>query len=140
MPDALIVDAVRTPVGRYGGVLRDVRPDDLAAHVVRELIRRTHIDPNLIEDVIFGAGNQAGEDNRNVARMVVLLAGLPVAVAGQTGTAEAPPSDDHSWYVSWAPFGHPKVVVVVMIEHGGFGAEAAAPAAREIYKAFFHLK
>ncbi len=84
MPDALIVDAVRTPVGRYGGVLRDVRPDDLAAHVVRELIRRTHIDPNLIEDVIFGAGNQAGEDNRNVARMVVLLAGLPGAVAGQT--------------------------------------------------------
>jgi 3-oxoadipyl-CoA thiolase len=84
MPDALIIDAVRTPVGRYGGVLREVRPDDLAAHVVRELVRRTRIDPNLIEDVIFGAANQAGEDNRNVARMAVLLAGLPVAVAGQT--------------------------------------------------------
>src|SRR5712692_5372697 len=82
--DALIIDAVRTPVGRYGGVLREVRPDDLAAHVIRELIRRTRIDPNLIEDVIFGAANQAGEDNRNVARMAVLLAGLPVAVAGQT--------------------------------------------------------
>jgi 3-oxoadipyl-CoA thiolase len=84
MPDAVIVDAVRTPVGRYSGVLRDVRPDDLAAHVIRELIRRTRIDPNLIEDVIFGAGNQAGEDNRNVGRMALLLAGLPVAVAGQT--------------------------------------------------------
>jgi len=82
--DALIIDAVRTPVGRYGGALREVRPDDLAAHVIRELIRRTRIDPNLIEDVIFGAGNQSGEDNRNVARMALLLAGLPVAVAGQT--------------------------------------------------------
>jgi len=82
--DALIIDAVRTPVGRYGGVLREVRPDDLAAHVIRELIRRTRIDPNLIEDVIFGAANQSGEDNRNVARMALLLAGLPVAVAGQT--------------------------------------------------------
>lgn len=82
--DAVIVDAVRTPVGRYNGVLRDVRPDDLAARVIRELIRRTGIDPNQIEDVIFGASNQAGEDNRNVARMALLLAGLPVAVAGQT--------------------------------------------------------
>jgi len=82
--DAVIVDAVRTPVGRYGGVLRDVRPDDLAAHVIKELIRRTGLDPNEIEDVIFGASNQAGEDNRNVARMALLLAGLPVAVAGQT--------------------------------------------------------
>lgn len=82
--DALIIDAVRTPVGRYGGALREVRSDDLAAHVIRELIRRTRIDPNLIEDVIFGAGNQSGEDNRNVARMALLLAGLPVAVAGQT--------------------------------------------------------
>jgi len=80
----VIVDAVRTPVGRYGGILRDVRPDDLAAHVIRHLISRTGIDPNLVEDVIFGAGNQAGEDNRNVARMALLLAGLPVSVAGQT--------------------------------------------------------
>src|SRR5256886_15060336 len=82
--DVVIVDAVRTPVGRYNGVLRDVRPDDLAAHVIKELIRRTGIDPNQIEDVIFGASNQAGEDNRNVARMALLLAGLPVALAGQT--------------------------------------------------------
>jgi 3-oxoadipyl-CoA thiolase len=81
---ALIVDAVRTPVGRYGGILRDVRPDDLAAHVIRHLISRTGIDPNAVEDVIVGAGNQAGEDNRNVARMALLLAGLPVSVAGQT--------------------------------------------------------
>src|SRR5207247_11321143 len=81
--DAVIVDAVRTPVGRYNGVLRDVRPDDLAAHVIKELIRRTGLDPNQIEDVIFGASNQAGEDNRNVARMALLLAGLRVAVAGQ---------------------------------------------------------
>jgi 3-oxoadipyl-CoA thiolase len=83
-PTPVIVDAVRTPVGRYNGVLREVRPDDLAAHVIRELIRRTGVDPNLIEDVIFGAANQAGEDNRNVARMALLLAGLPVTVAGQT--------------------------------------------------------
>jgi penicillin-binding protein 2 len=69
-----------------------------------------------------------------------LFANFPVAVAGKTGTAEAPPFDDHSWYASWAPFGHPKVVVVVMIEHGGFGAEAAAPAAKEIYQAFFNVK
>src|SRR3989454_7017089 len=82
--DAVIVDAVRTPVGRYGGVLRDVRPDDLAAHVIKELVRRTGLDPNQIEDVIFGASNQAGEDNRNVARMALLLAGLRAAAAGRT--------------------------------------------------------
>ncbi|MDQ7843068.1 MAG: thiolase family protein [Armatimonadota bacterium] len=84
MRTAVIIDAVRTPVGRYNGILRDVRPDDLAAHVIRELVRRTGIDPRRIEDVIFGAANQAGEDNRNVARMALLLAGLPVEVAGQT--------------------------------------------------------
>lgn len=69
-----------------------------------------------------------------------VFASFPVPVAGKTGTAEAPPGDDHSWYASWAPAGHPKVVVVTMIEHGGFGAEAAAPAARDIYAAFFHVK
>ncbi len=82
--NAVIIDAVRTPVGRYDGVLRDVRPDDLGAHVIRELVRRTTLDPNRVEDVIFGAANQAGEDNRNVARMALLLAGLPPNVAGQT--------------------------------------------------------
>jgi penicillin-binding protein 2 len=66
-------------------------------------------------------------------------AGFPIKVVGKTGTAQAPPGDDHSWYASWAPAGNPRLVVVVLIEHGGFGAQAAAPAAREIYSAFFHL-
>lgn len=82
--DVVIVDAVRTPIGRYGGALRFVRPDDLAAHVIRALIDRTGIDPHEIEDVVFGCTNQGGEDNRNVARMALLLAGLPVEVAGVT--------------------------------------------------------
>ena len=82
--DAWIVDAVRTPVGRYGGALASVRPDDLAAHVVRCVVDRSGIDPALVEDVILGCANQAGEDNRNVARMAALLAGLPIEVAGQT--------------------------------------------------------
>ncbi|MCH7885466.1 MAG: 3-oxoadipyl-CoA thiolase, partial [Planctomycetes bacterium] len=69
MRRAVIIDAVRTPVGRYGGALSRVRPDDLAAAVIAKLVERTGIDPNLIEDVYFGAANQAGEDNRNVARM-----------------------------------------------------------------------
>jgi 3-oxoadipyl-CoA thiolase len=84
MTEAFILDAVRTPVGRYGGSLASVRPDDLAAHVIRALVRRTGIDPARVDDVIFGCANQAGEDNRNVARMAGLLAGLPVTVAGQT--------------------------------------------------------
>jgi 3-oxoadipyl-CoA thiolase len=82
--EAWIVDAVRTPVGRYGGALAGVRPDDLAALVIRAVIDRTKIDPAIVEDVILGCANQAGEDNRNVARMSALLAGLPVEVAGQT--------------------------------------------------------
>jgi 3-oxoadipyl-CoA thiolase len=79
-----IVDAVRTPIGRYGGALSAVRPDDLAATVIRAIVDRTGIDPLEIEDVVLGCANQAGEDNRNVARMAALLAGLPVQVAGQT--------------------------------------------------------
>src|SRR5829696_5183320 len=82
--EAWIVGAVRTPIGRYGGALASVRPDDLAAVVLRAIVDRTGIDPALIEDVILGCANQAGEDNRNVARMAALLAGLPVEVAGQT--------------------------------------------------------
>jgi 3-oxoadipyl-CoA thiolase len=82
--EAWIVDAVRTPVGRYGGALATVRPDDLAALVIRALVDRTGIEPALVEDVILGCANQAGEDNRNVARMALLLAGFPVEVAGQT--------------------------------------------------------
>ncbi|HUI70472.1 MAG TPA: acetyl-CoA C-acyltransferase [Spirochaetia bacterium] len=84
MKEAVIVSAVRTPFGRYGGALKSVRPDDLAAIVIREAVRRAAVDPNAIEDVILGCANQSGEDNRNVARMSALLAGLPVEVAGQT--------------------------------------------------------
>ncbi|HZT08265.1 MAG TPA: thiolase family protein [Chloroflexota bacterium] len=84
MADAVIVGAVRTPVGRYGGALKDVRPDDLAAHVIRALVDRTGIDPESIDDVILGCTNQAGEDNRNVARMALLIAGLPETIPGQT--------------------------------------------------------
>ncbi len=84
MEDAVILSAVRTPIGRYGGSLKDVRPDDLAALVITETVRRADIDPGMVEDVILGCANQAGEDNRNVARMALLLAGLPVHVAGQT--------------------------------------------------------
>lgn len=81
---AVIVSAVRTPIGRYGGAISAVRPDDLAALVIREAVQRSGIDPAAIEDVYFGAANQAGEDNRNVARMAALLAGLPESVAGCT--------------------------------------------------------
>jgi 3-oxoadipyl-CoA thiolase len=84
MEDAVILSAVRTPIGRYAGILKDVRPDDLAALVITEAVRRANIDVASIEDVILGCANQAGEDNRNVARMALLLAGLPVEVAGQT--------------------------------------------------------
>ncbi|MER8085104.1 thiolase family protein [Streptomyces sp. NPDC087532] len=83
--DVYIVDAVRTPVGKYGGALSGVRPDDLAAGVLRSLLSRTpDLDPARIDDVIFGNANGAGEENRNVARMAVLLAGLPVTVPGST--------------------------------------------------------
>ncbi len=82
--DAVILSAIRTPIGRYAGSLKDVRPDDLAALVIAEAVRLAHIDPDSIEDVILGCANQAGEDNRNVARMALLLAGLPLHVAGQT--------------------------------------------------------
>jgi 3-oxoadipyl-CoA thiolase len=80
----VIVDGLRTPFGRYGGALAGVRPDDLAAHVIRALVASTGVDPALIDDVLLGAANQAGEDNRNVGRMAALLAGLPVGVPGQT--------------------------------------------------------
>ena len=82
--DVFVVDAVRTPIGRHGGALAEVRPDDLAALVIRELVRRTGVDPAAVDDVLLGCANQAGEDNRNVARMSALLAGLPVSVPGGT--------------------------------------------------------
>src|SRR4051794_6408956 len=82
--EAVIVDAVRTPIGRYGGVLSTVRPDDLAARVVEAVVERNGLPRDAIDDVVLGCANQAGEDNRNVARMAVLLAGLPVEIPGVT--------------------------------------------------------
>jgi 3-oxoadipyl-CoA thiolase len=82
--DAFIIDAVRTPIGKYGGTLADVRPDDLAAHAISAAVERNGIEPGEVEDVILGCSNQAGEDNRNVARMASLIAGLPVEVPGVT--------------------------------------------------------
>src|SRR5262245_60082709 len=83
MKTVFVIDVVRTAIGKYGGSLSSIRPDDLLAHVIKSLLERNPaIDVNAIEDVIAGAANQAGEDNRNVARMAALLAGLPVTVAG----------------------------------------------------------
>jgi 3-oxoadipyl-CoA thiolase len=84
VPEAVIVDALRTPMGGYRGTLSGVRPDDLAAHVVRAVVERNELDPERIDDVYMGAANQSGEDNRDVARMAALLAGLPVEIPGVT--------------------------------------------------------
>ncbi|MBN1536341.1 MAG: acetyl-CoA C-acyltransferase [Anaerolineales bacterium] len=84
MPEALIIDAIRTPIGALGGALAAVRPDDLAAHILIAILERTGIDPALVEEVYMGCANQAGEDNRNIARMAGLLAGLPVEVPAVT--------------------------------------------------------
>src|SRR5579859_3598106 len=80
----VIVDALRTPIGRFRGALKDVRADDLAAHVIARLVERQKVPADEIDDVIFGCANQAGEDNRNVARMGLLLAGLPQSISGAT--------------------------------------------------------
>ena len=84
--EVVVVDALRTPIGRWGGALATVRADDLAAFTIRELVARTKVDPERIDDVFWGASNQAGEDNRHVARMAALLAGLPITVPGTTVT------------------------------------------------------
>ncbi len=84
MTEAVIVNAVRTPIGAHGGALKDVRPDDMAAIVIKEVLERAQVDPALVEEVYFGCANQAGEDNRNVARMAALLADLPTSVAAVT--------------------------------------------------------
>jgi 3-oxoadipyl-CoA thiolase len=84
MPEVYIIDAVRTPIGVLGGALSAVRPDDLAAHVLQALVERTRIDPGMVEEVYLGCANQAGEDNRNIARMAALLAGFPVEVPAVT--------------------------------------------------------
>ena len=84
MKTPVIIDAVRTPIGALGGILSSVRPDDMAAHVIKAILERNQIDPTLIEEVFLGCANQAGEDNRNVARMAALLSGLPLEVGGVT--------------------------------------------------------
>jgi 3-oxoadipyl-CoA thiolase len=84
MPEAVIVDALRTPIGNLGGALAAIRPDDLAALVIKAIVERNDLDPTLVEEVYFGCANQAGEDNRNVARMAALLAGMPVSVSAVT--------------------------------------------------------
>ena len=84
MPDVVIIEGVRSPIGRFGGGLSKVRPDDLLAEVYKALVIRTGIDPALIDEVYAGCGNQAGEDNRDVARMASLLAGFPKEVPGVT--------------------------------------------------------
>src|ERR687888_656762 len=84
MSRAVVISAVRTPIGRYGGALAHVRPDDLAARAIEAAVERAGVEPTAIDDVYFGCANQAGEDNRNVARMAVLLAGLPDSVPGGT--------------------------------------------------------
>src|SRR2546425_7647333 len=84
MEEAVILSAVRTPIGRYAGSLKDVRPDDLARLAIAEAVRRANIDADSIEDVILGCANQAGEDSRNLGCMAFLLAGLPIEVAEQT--------------------------------------------------------
>ena len=81
---AVVVDALRTPIGKYGGILKSIRPDDLGAMVMKSLLSRSKIDPASIDDVYFGCSNQAGEDNRNVARMATLLAGIPYTVPAAT--------------------------------------------------------
>ena len=86
--EVVIIDGVRTPIGRYGGALASIRPDDLLAHTLVGLIKRTGVDPSLLDDVYAGCGNQAGEDNRDVARMAVLLAGFPVEVPGCHGQSQ----------------------------------------------------
>jgi acetyl-CoA acetyltransferase len=84
MSEAYVIDAVRTPIGRYGGALANARPDDLAAQVIQAAVGRNGLPVEMIDDVYMGCTNQAGEDNRNVARMALLLAGLPVEVPGVT--------------------------------------------------------
>ena len=84
MTQPVIIDAIRTPIGALGGALASIRPDDLAAHVLKAILLRNQLDPSLVEEVYLGCANQAGEDNRNVARMALLLAGFPVEVAGVT--------------------------------------------------------
>ena len=99
-------------------------------------VRKLKLSPSTwaIKQGLFEAANNPSGTSGSV------FGGFKPTVAGKTGTAQAPPRDDHSWYASWAPYDHPQLVVVVMIEHGGFGADAAAPAAKQIYEAYFRSK
>ena len=114
----------------------------VAAGIVRgHTEKRLRFEPQRkLKLVDVDAIRQGLYEAAHVGTSAAVFANYPVPVAGKTGTAEAPPGDDHSWYASWAPAGHPEVVVVCMVEHGGFGAEAAAPCARDVYNAFFHIK
>jgi penicillin-binding protein 2 len=106
-------------------------------HVLRfKPVRKLKLSPYTwaIRQGLYEAANNSGGTSASV------FSGFLPTVAGKTGTAEAPPLRVHSWYASWAPYDHPKLVVVAMIEHGGFGAQAAAPTAKRIYQAYFHPK
>jgi penicillin-binding protein 2 len=118
-----------------------VTPHVAAGVLHGSVLKRFHVKPQRklkLTDV--DAIRQGLYEAAHVGTSAAIFSTYPVPVAGKTGTAEAAPGDDHSWYASWAPAGHPEVVVVCMVEHGGFGAEAAAPCARDIYDAFFHIK
>jgi penicillin-binding protein 2 len=118
-----------------------VRPHVAAAVVHDGMTKKLKFPPvRKLKLVDVDAIRQGLYEAAHVGTSAAIFSTYPVPVAGKTGTAEAPPGDDHSWYASWAPAGHPEVVVVCMIEHGGFGAEAAAPCARDVYNAFFHIK
>lgn len=118
-----------------------VTPHVAGAVIRNGVTKRLHFKPQRkLKLVDVDAIRQGLYEAAHVGTSAAVFSNYPVPVAGKTGTAQAPPGDDHSWYASWAPAGHPEVVVVCMIEHGGFGAQAAAPCARDIYNAFFHLK
>ena len=124
MSAAYVLDAVRTPFGRYGGGLAGVRPDDLGAHAVRALLGRSpELDPARIDDVLFGDANGAGEDNRNVARMAVLLAGLPTSIPGATINRLCGSSLDAAMQASRAIEGGDASIVLV----GGVESMSRAP-------------
>jgi penicillin-binding protein 2 len=118
-----------------------VTPHVASAVIKNGVTKPLHFKPQRkLKLVDVDAIRQGLYEAAHVGTSAAIFSTYPVPVAGKTGTAEAPPGDDHSWYASWAPAGHPEVLVVCMIEHGGFGAEAAAPCARDIYNAFFHIK
>lgn len=122
-----------------GGTI--VRPHVAGAVVHGSIVKPLYFKPvRKLHFVDLWAIKQGLYEAAHTGTSAAVFSTFPIPVAGKTGTAEAPPLGDHSWYASFAPYNHPKIVVVTMIEHGGFGAEAAAPAAKEIYQAYFHVK